>query len=64
MGMYTDVSVNVFLFAPGSVILSFFTNLAPVPMFALLKLTDIVKLFVARYFLRKEKWVKNLTEDS
>jgi Na+-driven multidrug efflux pump len=64
MGMYTDVSVNVLLFAPGSVILSFFTNLAPVPMFAILKLTDIVKIFVARYFLRKEKWVKNLTEDS
>jgi len=61
MGMYTDVSVNILLFAPGSVLLSFFTNLAPVPMFALLKLTDVVKCFVARYFLRKEKWVKNLT---
>ncbi|MDR2941484.1 MAG: MATE family efflux transporter [Treponema sp.] len=64
MGMYTDVSVNVLLFAPGSVILSFFTTLAPVPMFAILKLTDIVKIFVARYFLRKEKWVKNLTVNS
>jgi putative MATE family efflux protein len=61
MGMYTDVSVNVLLFAPGSVLLSLFTSLAPVPMFALLKLTDIVKIFVARYFLRKEKWVRNLT---
>jgi len=61
MGMYTDVSVNMLLFAPGSVLLSFFTTLAPVPMFALLKATDIVKCFVARYFLRKEKWVKNLT---
>jgi putative MATE family efflux protein len=64
MGMYTDVSVNVLLFAPGSVLLSFFTTLAPVPMFALLKATDIVKIFVARYFLRKEKWVKNLTENA
>jgi Na+-driven multidrug efflux pump len=62
--MYTDVSVNTFLFAPGSVLLSFFTSLAPVPMFALLKATDIVKLFIARYFLRKEKWVKNLTVNS
>jgi len=61
LGMYTDVSVNVFLFAPGSILLSLFTNIAPVPMFALLKLTDIVKLFIARYLLRKEKWVKNLT---
>jgi len=61
MGMYTDVSVNVLLFAPGSVLLSLFTSIAPVPMFALLKLTDIVKIFVARHFLRKEKWVRNLT---
>jgi len=66
MGMWTDVSVNTLLFAPGSVILSLFTNLAPVPMFAILKLTDIVKAFIARHLLKKEKWVKNLTvtEDS
>jgi len=61
MGMWTDVSVNALLFAPGSVLLSLFTNIAPVPMFAILKLTDIVKVFVARYLLKKEKWVKNLT---
>jgi putative MATE family efflux protein len=61
MGMYTDVSVNTFLFAPGSILLSLFTNLAPVPMFAILKLTDIVKIFIARHLLRKEKWVCNLT---
>jgi len=61
MGMWTDVSVNVLLFAPGSVLLSLFTNLAPVPMFAVLKLTDFVKVFIARHLLKKEKWVKNLT---
>ncbi|MDR0463588.1 MAG: MATE family efflux transporter [Treponema sp.] len=61
MGMYTDLSVNTLLFMPGSVLLSFFTNLAPVTMFAALKLTDIVKIFIARHLLRKEKWVKNLT---
>jgi Na+-driven multidrug efflux pump len=63
LGMYTDVSVNTLLFAPGSVLLSLFTNIAPVPMFALLKLTDIVKTLIARHLLHKEKWVKNLTED-
>jgi len=61
MGMYTDISVNTLLFAPGSVLLSLFTNLAPVPMFAILKLTDIIKVFIARHLLRKEKWVRNLT---
>jgi len=61
MGMYVDVSVNTLLFAPGSVLLSLFTSIAPVPMFAMLKLTDIVKLIIARRLLRKEKWVRNLT---
>ncbi|MCL2763111.1 MAG: MATE family efflux transporter [Treponema sp.] len=61
-GMYTDLSVNALLFAPGAVILSFFTTLPPVPMFALLKLTDFVKIAIARHFLRKERWVKNLAE--
>jgi len=61
LGMYTDVSVNALLFVPGSILLSIFTSIAPVPMFALLKLTDIVKLLIARHLFRKEKWVKNLT---
>jgi len=60
-GMYSDVLVNTFLFAPGAVLLSLFTSMPPVPMFALLKLTDFVKLSICRHFLRKERWVKNLT---
>jgi Na+-driven multidrug efflux pump len=60
-GMYADVSVNVFLFAPGAILLSFLTSMPPIPMFALLKLSDIVKFFICRHFLRKERWVKNLT---
>ena len=60
-GMYADVSVNTVLFAPGAILLSFLTSIPPIPMFALLKLTDIVKFLVCRHFLRKERWVKNLT---
>ena len=60
-GMYADVSVNTALFAPGAILLSFFTSMPPIPMFALLKLTDIVKFLICRHFLRKERWVKNLT---
>jgi Na+-driven multidrug efflux pump len=62
MGMYADVSVNTLLFAPGAFLLAFCTDLGPVPMFALLKLSDIPKYLVARYFLKKERWVRNLTE--
>ena len=63
-GMYTDLSVNTLLFAPGAVLLSFFTSMQPVPMFALLKLTDFIKVAIASYFLKKERWVRNLTTKS
>jgi Na+-driven multidrug efflux pump len=61
LGMYVDISVNTFLFIPGAILLSVASSIAPVPMFALLKITDFVKYFIARYLLKKEKWVRNLT---
>jgi putative MATE family efflux protein len=61
MGMYTDLSVNTLLFVPGAFILALGTSLQPVAMFAILKSTDIIKIFVARHFLNKERWVRNLT---
>jgi putative MATE family efflux protein len=61
-GMYTDLSVNTLLFVPGAFILALGTSLHPVVMFGALKLTDIVKYLIARHLLRKEKWVRNLTE--
>jgi Na+-driven multidrug efflux pump len=60
-GMYADLSVNTLLFAPGAILLSFFTSMHPIPMFALLKVTDFVKIAIIGYFLKKERWVKNLT---
>jgi putative MATE family efflux protein len=62
LGMYTDLSVNTLLFVPGAFILALGTSMHPVLMFGLLKLTDIVKIFIARHFLNKERWVKNLTQ--
>ncbi|MDR2535290.1 MAG: polysaccharide biosynthesis C-terminal domain-containing protein [Treponema sp.] len=63
MGMYADVSVNTLLFIPGCFALALGTSLDPVKMFAILKTTDVIKLLVARYFLNKERWVRNLTKD-
>jgi putative MATE family efflux protein len=64
MGMYADVSVNTLLFVPGAFILALCTSLGPVFMFAILKLSDIAKYLVARHFLKKERWVRNLTLES
>jgi len=60
-GMYADLTVNTLLFIPGAILVSLFTSIPPVPMLALLKITDFVKLLICRHFLKKERWVKNLT---
>jgi putative MATE family efflux protein len=61
LGMYVDVSVNTLLFVPGAVMLTLGTGIGPVPMFAIIKVTDVVKYLIARWYLKKERWVKNLT---
>ncbi|MDR3139435.1 MAG: MATE family efflux transporter [Treponema sp.] len=64
MGMYADVSVNTLIFVPGAFFLALCTPLSPVIMFAILKLSDIAKFFVARHFYNKERWVRNLTRET
>jgi Na+-driven multidrug efflux pump len=61
--MWTDVSVNTLIFVPAAFILALFTTMDPVRMFALIKLSDIIKYLVARHFLKKERWVRNLTQE-
>jgi len=63
MGMWADLGVNTLLFVPGAFALAFLTRLSPVAMFALVKLSDIPKYLVARHFLAKERWVRNLTQN-
>lgn len=61
LGMYVDLSVNVLLFVPGAFALALGTALGPVVMFAILKTTDWIKYVIARWYLKKERWVRNLT---
>jgi putative MATE family efflux protein len=61
LGMYVDLSVNTLIFVPGAFALALLTPLPPVAMFAIVKLSDIVKYLMARRWYRKERWVRNLT---
>lgn len=61
LGMYVDFTVNTLLFIPGAFLLARLTPLGPVAMFGIIKSTDFVKLGIARWRLKKELWVKNLT---
>lgn len=60
MGVVVDVGVTGALFIPAVFALALLTNIGPVQMFAIVKSTDIIKWYIARLWLRKERWVKNL----
>ena len=61
MGAVVDGGMTLFVVIPGILLLANLTNWGPVLMYGVLKLTDIVKIATARLWLKKEKWVKNLT---
>ena len=61
LGAWVDISVNSMVFLPVMLIFTYYTTLSPVAMFGLAKLSDFLKLLIARHQLKKERWVKNLT---
>ena len=63
MGVWVDVSVNLLLFLPGIFLLAIFTPLGPIGIYAIVKITDVVKVGIATWQLRTERWIKNLTAE-
>ncbi|MBP5157493.1 MAG: MATE family efflux transporter [Treponema sp.] len=61
MGAYTDSTLTIFIMVPMVLLLGIFTNIGPVMMFLCVKLLDVVKLVVFHIWLKKERWLKNLT---
>jgi putative MATE family efflux protein len=64
MGFLVDVLVTIFVFLPLTFILAFYTALPPVALFACVKSSDILKAAVAAWWLKKERWVRNLTTET
>ena len=62
-GMIADLSVNTIFFVPGAFILTFLTNIGPVGMYAILKLSDFIKIVICQRLMKKERWVKNLASE-
>lgn len=60
MGVICDTVANI-LFIAGMFILVAVTTWGPVLLYAIVKLTDILKVLIAHYWLKKEKWLVNLT---
>ncbi len=46
-----------------STLLSLFTPIGVVPLYIIIELLDLVKMFIAFWFLKRGRWVRNLAAD-
>lgn len=61
MGAYTDATITIFIMLPLVFCLGLFTAISPVMMYLCVKLLDFIKLIVFHIWLKRERWLKNLT---
>ena len=61
MGGYTDAGLTLFVMLPMVYGLAMYTDIGPVAMYCGVKLIDVVKLVIFHFWLKKERWLKNLT---
>lgn len=61
MGAYADSSITILIMLPMLFLLGFLTNIGPVMMYMCIKLLDILKVTVFHFWLKKERWLKNIT---
>lgn len=62
MGFMVDGITTIFIIIPEVFLLAKYTTIGPVWMYMLTKVVDIVKIIWAAWWLKKEKWVKNLAK--
>lgn len=60
MGVWVDVGISYLVFIPAAIVIATFTSWGPVALYGIAKLSDIPKAVVAEWWLKKERWVKNL----
>jgi putative MATE family efflux protein len=64
MGVIVDLTANLLIYVPGMFMLTRFTTLGPVVMYAIVKISDLEKVIVAATWLKKERWLKNLAKEN
>ncbi len=62
MGLWVDVGVTYVVFIPAAFAIARLTPWGPVALFGIAKISDIPKALVAYWWLKKERWVKNLAD--
>ena len=61
MGLYVDGFLTLFVMIPMVLLLGKYTLIGPVMMYACVKIIDLMKVVIFHFWLKKERWLKNLT---
>lgn len=61
MGAYTDAMITIFVMLPLLFGLGFLTDIGPVELYLCIKLIDLAKVVIFHFWLKKERWLRNLT---
>jgi len=61
MGAITDAGLTIFVMLPMVFLLARFTDAGPVVLYCGVKLIDAVKLVIFHFWLKRERWLRNLT---
>ncbi|MBQ6389577.1 MAG: MATE family efflux transporter [Mogibacterium sp.] len=64
MGAYADATITVFVMIPIVFLLAIYTEIGPVGLYFCVKIIDILKIGVFHLWLRRERWLRNLTIES
>ena len=62
MGAVGDMSVTIVIMLPFVILIGIYTSVGPVMLFMYVKLIDIIKVVIFHFWLKKERWLKNLTK--
>ena len=62
MGLWVDGVATIGVVIPGMLLMAYLTDMGPVTMYTLIKAVDILKICIAWWWLKKERWVRNLAE--
>ena len=61
MGLYVEGFLTLFVMIPMVLLLGKYTLIGPVMMYACVKIIDLMKVVIFHFWLKKERWLKNLT---
>ena len=61
MGAYADSLLILFVMIPMVILLGRYTAIGLVGMYGCVKFIDLIKVAVFHVWLKKERWLKNLT---